>query len=75
MMKMNKNIWLVINLLIFSIISSCNPPRESKNEDLSKGSKLETLTVGINTWPGAGPLYIGKELGYFREVGIDLKIN
>lgn len=31
--------------------------------------------MGIHSWPGIGPVFIGEEKGFFKEEGIDLKLR
>ncbi|MEN3368477.1 MAG: NitT/TauT family transport system substrate-binding protein [Verrucomicrobiota bacterium] len=38
-------------------------------------AKQNRIVVGLLSWPGDGPLYVGDEKGFFREEGIDLKIQ
>jgi hypothetical protein len=34
-----------------------------------------SVTVGITTWIGYTPLYIALEKGFFKELGLDLKLQ
>lgn len=38
-------------------------------------SRLESIKVNILTWPGYGPLYLGKEKGFFEQEGIELDVQ
>ena len=37
--------------------------------------KINNLNVGIVTWIGYGPLFIGREMGFFRDRGVNLTIK
>ena len=34
-----------------------------------------TLKLGMTTWVGYGPLFLAKDLGYFKENGLDVDIS
>lgn len=38
-------------------------------------AKHNTIIVGLLSWPGDGPIYVGDEKGFFRDEGVDLKIQ
>ena len=40
-----------------------------------KPGGTNTIVVGVLSWPGDGPIYIGDEKGFFRDEGIDLQIQ
>jgi len=33
------------------------------------------LIIGIHSWPGNGPLYVGDEMGFFKEAGIEVEFQ
>ena len=34
-----------------------------------------TISIGHTTWVGYGPLFVAKELGYFKEAGLDVQMT
>ncbi|WAJ28349.1 ABC transporter substrate-binding protein [Antarcticirhabdus aurantiaca] len=34
-----------------------------------------TLRLGMTTWVGYGPLFLARDLGYFKEGGLDVELN
>ncbi|MEX6502918.1 ABC transporter substrate-binding protein [Pseudomonas zhanjiangensis] len=42
---------------------------------LASGAQAGTLTIGHTTWVGYGTLYLARDLGYFKEQGLDLQLT
>lgn len=40
-----------------------------------KDAQNNKIVVGIHSWPGNGPLYVGDEKGFFKDLGIDLQFQ
>lgn len=51
-------LWLVLSLAS----SGCSRPEQQE------------LSIALNPWPGHELLYLAKELGYFRELGLDVRL-
>lgn len=66
-MKKIKKILLPLTILVMAgfFLFSCN----------SKESQNNKIVVGIHSWPGNGPLYVGDEKGFFKDLGIDLQFQ
>ncbi len=64
--------WSYIVIIIFMLpLSSC-----TKKADVSKKSeKLPVVKLNIVTWPGYGPIYLGKAKDFFKEEGVDVDIQ
>ncbi|SDO61598.1 ABC transporter substrate-binding protein [Pseudomonas jinjuensis] len=41
----------------------------------ASSAQAGTLTIGHTTWVGYGTLYLARDLGYFKEQGLDLKLT
>ncbi|RJG12843.1 taurine ABC transporter substrate-binding protein [Pseudomonas cavernicola] len=39
------------------------------------GAQAGTLSIGHTTWVGYGTLYLARDLGYFKEQGLDLQLT
>ncbi|MGA4633199.1 ABC transporter substrate-binding protein [Pseudomonas solani] len=39
------------------------------------GAQAGTLSIGHTTWVGYGTLYLARDLGYFKELGLDLELT
>ncbi|WP_166360243.1 ABC transporter substrate-binding protein [Pseudomonas akapageensis] len=42
---------------------------------VATGTQAGTLSIGHTTWVGYGPLYLARDLGYFKEQGLDLQLT
>ncbi|MDP3814197.1 ABC transporter substrate-binding protein [Pseudomonas sp.] len=42
---------------------------------LATGAQAGTLSIGHTTWVGYGTLYLARDLGYFKEQGLDLQLT
>lgn len=42
---------------------------------LASSAQAGTLTIGHTTWVGYGTLYLARDLGYFKEQGLDLQLT
>lgn len=42
---------------------------------VATGAQAGTLSIGHTTWVGYGPLYLARDLGYFKEQGLDLQLT
>lgn len=59
----------IIIMALLLLLISC---KDTKTETTDS---MENITVGVHSWPGGGMIYIGDEMGYFKEEGINLKIK
>lgn len=48
---------------------------ESPSATASPATETSSLSMGITTWIGTTPLYIGLEKGFFQELGLDLQLQ
>lgn len=55
----------LIILSLFILFLGCN----------SKDKTFDELTMGVLAWPGASPVYIADEKGFFEEEGIKISIK
>lgn len=60
---MKKIILFFACVVLLATISGCHPSSNNK------------ITVGIHSWPGIGPVFIGDEKGFFKAEGIDLQLK
>ncbi len=42
---------------------------------VATGAQAGTLSIGHTTWVGYGTLYLARDLGYFKEQGLDLQLT
>ena len=67
--------FLAATLLLLAVIglSSCSrsPSSSSQDKPLYQG----TITIGAETWPGYLPLFVARDLNYFREAGLNVEIK
>jgi NitT/TauT family transport system substrate-binding protein len=61
----NSRIYIVLAFSVILFGTACK----------QKSGGKEKLVVGIHSWPGSGPVFIGDEKGFFKEAGIDLQIK
>jgi NitT/TauT family transport system substrate-binding protein len=66
---MKNKYWLLFILII--IISSFIFSKYTTKSQITD----TTIKVGILSWPGCGALFVGDAKGFFKEEGIDLKIQ
>ena len=63
-----KNLFFLLLLSSVTVINySCN--------SCNSGAKGNKLRVGVHSWPGGGPIYIGIEKGFFKAEGIEVGID
>lgn len=65
-MRRNAFIILAVAFLVGLSLFSCTKEGKETNNK---------IVVGIHSWPGNGPLYVGHEKGYFNELGIEIEFN
>jgi len=63
----------LVTLLFLLAAFACGIMGCSKQEQA--GGRMETFTVASLPWPGATPLYVGIEKGYFRDEKLDLRLQ
>lgn len=42
---------------------------------LSTSASAGTISIGHTTWVGYGPLFVARELGYFKQAGLDVQLT
>lgn len=74
-MKKFKNLLIVFLVLIVSL-SACTPKNDTKEEPQSENKDLQKLTLVLDYTPNTNHtgIYVAKELGYYKEKGIELDI-
>jgi len=69
-----KRIFLIILVLYSSIlIESCNQNQSKSTDNTKEGFYPEVVKVGHLVALDMAPLFLAKELGYFKEEGIDIE--
>lgn len=80
-MKMKKFVVVTFLVLFCVILYACpgGPGADTKKaESDDSGREAETkipLKIGLVTWIGYGPFYIAQEKGFFKENGIEVKLE
>ena len=65
----------VLYRAILPLLFLCFLVSPSNAQQSTESQGLQTLAVSTPSWPGIGPLYLGKEKGIFQKHGIDLQIT
>lgn len=68
--KFNSKIAFVAIMFFMLPLLSC-----TKSEAPNKSEKLPVVKLNIVTWPGYGPIYLGKAKGFFKDEGVDVDIQ
>jgi NitT/TauT family transport system substrate-binding protein len=62
-------------VLLVSVVSACgNKNKETAANPSAAAESPITLRVGYNLWVGSAGLYIAEKKGYFKELGVDVKL-
>ncbi|AYC34875.1 taurine ABC transporter substrate-binding protein [Pseudomonas cavernae] len=63
--------------MIKSLLTRCTRPLAltALAAGVASGAQAGTLTIGHTTWVGYGTLYLARDLGYFKEQGLDLQLT
>ncbi len=71
-------LWFMTGSLAGIGLHACtktDTPSVSQSTGSSSPANSDSLALGITTWIGNTPIYIAQEKGFFKEQGLDLKIQ
>jgi NitT/TauT family transport system substrate-binding protein len=66
---LRKNVFVLffVTVMLFVTASGC--------ENLSKNTSSQSYRIGLGPWIGFGPIYLAREKGFFKEVGIQPELT
>ncbi len=67
-------LWTMTGAIAGVGLHACTKPAETSSTQTSSAAPMST-SIGINAWIGNTPLYIAQEKGFFKDLGLDLKIK
>jgi len=67
-------LWFATGAIASAGLHACAKPPEPTAAGTTAAA-IAPITMGITTWIGNTPLYIGLEKGFFKELGLDLKLQ
>jgi NitT/TauT family transport system substrate-binding protein len=62
-------LWFATGAIASASLPACAKP------STPAANTLSTLSMGITTWIGNAPIYIALEKGFFKDLGLDLKLE
>ncbi|PSB30453.1 ABC transporter substrate-binding protein [Stenomitos frigidus] len=76
-------LWMMTGAIAGASVHACAKPPEAPSAQSSSSSTASggaaggvvAASIGITTWIGNTPLYIAQEKGFFKDLGLDLKIK
>jgi NitT/TauT family transport system substrate-binding protein len=76
-------LWMITGAIAGASVHACAKPPESPSAQSSSAPAASgsaaggaaAASIGITTWIGNTPLYIAQEKGFFKDLGLDLKIK
>lgn len=74
-----QSLWMLTGAIAGSGLHACAKPSETTSQSSASpataGAGATSASIGITTWIGNTPLYIAQEKGFFKDLGLDLKIK
>ena len=68
-------LWTMAGAIAGVGLHACAKPVETPSNQTSSAAPPVSASIGINAWIGNTPLYIAQEKGFFKDLGLDLKIK
>ncbi len=68
-------LWMMTGAIAGVGLHACAKPAETPSTQTTSASAPTSVSIGITTWIGNTPLYIAQEKGFFKDLGLDLKIQ
>jgi len=76
-----QTLWMLSGAIAGAGLHACSSPSPTPSDQSSSPANSSTspgpmsASMGITTWIGNTPLYIAQEKGFFKDLGLDLKIK
>lgn len=70
-------LWLMTGAIAGASVHACAKPSAAPSAQSSSATSAGagSASIGITTWIGNTPLHIAQEKGFFKDLGLDLKIK
>jgi len=62
----------LITLFTIATLISCKRDNNKTTTTDNKSQEIQTITIGMVTFPGYAPLYLAKEKGFFKDVNVKI---